>query len=245
MTRPEEIVENPLADLRLKRPPFWMIAVFLIAVVLSWIPLVVAARRRVSTSEEPRISLAQDMGNQPKYKAQHTSEVFADGRADRPKIAGTVAQEDLDNDDFYYRGFTIAPAASNAATKPSVTFFKGFPKQIKVNEALLARGQTQFNIYCTPCHGYDGSGHGMVNDRAMELGDKWVQAANLTSETVRSRTEGHIFNTITNGIRNMPPHGHQIPVEDRWAIVAYVRALQLSQDAPPNAVPQDKLAEMK
>ena len=235
----EEFNPNPLADFRLKRPPFALVAVFLILVVVSWLPLVVAARRRVSTSESPAIHLMQDMGTQPKYKAQHVSEVFADGRADRPPIAGTVARGRLDEDDHYVRGYT-----KNAAGQ--VTFFKGFPKEIQVNEALLKRGQVAYGIYCTHCHGVDGYGHGPVNERAIELEQpKWVQAASLHSDAVRQRAEGHIFNTITNGIRNMPGHGGQIGIDDRWAIVAYVRAMELSQDAPVDAVPAEKRSSLK
>ena len=88
----EEMPRNPLADLRLRRPPFWMIAAFLIFVVVSWIPLVVSAKRRVQTTENAPIHLVQDMDNQPRYKAQHESVVFADGRSDRPGIPGTVAR---------------------------------------------------------------------------------------------------------------------------------------------------------
>ena len=227
-----DLPENPLVDLRLRRPPFWMIAIFLILVVLSWIPLVVAARRRVSTSEDPRILLAQDMGNQPKYKAQHMSPVFADGRADRPAVAGTVSREGLDNDDAFFRGFALQNG------KPQ--FFNDFPKDVVVDQKLLERGEQRFNIYCTACHGYDGTGHGAVNERALELqssgipGMSWTQAANLHSDQVKNRPNGHIFNTITNGIRAMGGYGGQIPPADRWAIVAYIRALQLSQDAPQN-----------
>jgi mono/diheme cytochrome c family protein len=236
---------NPLAELRLRRPPFWMVAAFLILIVLTWIPLVVAARRRVSTSEDPRILLPQDMGQQPKYKAQHENPIFADHRADRPPVFGTVSRENLGNDDHYYRGYTMAPPAAGT-TRPTVTFFKGFPRQVKVTEALLHRGQERFNIYCSACHGVDGHGHGPVNDRAVELQEpKWVQAADLHSETVKNRPDGHIFNTITNGIRNMPGYAAQVPIHDRWAIVAYVRALQLSQDQPPSSVPADKLSMLK
>ena len=234
----EELPINPLAELRLRRPPFLMISAFLILVVVSWVPLVVGARRRVATAEDPRIQLPQDMGNQPKFKGQHINRLFADDRADRAPVAGTVSIENLQNDDFFVRGWT--------KSNNQVSFFKGFPPQVKVNQALLERGRMQFNIYCTACHGYDGSGHGEVNERAVEMHEpKWVQVANLHDAPIKARPEGHIFNTITNGIRNMPPHGGQILVADRWAIVAYVRALQLSQDAPANAVPAERLSSIK
>src|SRR5207249_10692050 len=104
----------------------WMISAFLILVVVSWIPLVEGARRRVATAEDPRILLPQDMGNQPKYKAQHENLLFADKRADRPPIAGPLSQDALRNDDFVVRGYT--------KKGNNVTFFKGFPPQIKVND---------------------------------------------------------------------------------------------------------------
>ncbi len=114
-----------------------------------------------------------------------------------------------------------------------------------MTQALVERGRDRFNIYCAPCHGLDGSGNGMVNQRAQELQEpKWVQPSNLTSDVVRARPVGHIYNTVNNGIRNMPGYGAQVPVEDRWAIVAYVRALQLSQAAPAS-VSHERLDSMK
>jgi mono/diheme cytochrome c family protein len=236
----EEMPRNPLADLRLRRPPFPMIAAFLIFVVVSWLPLVVAARRRVSTTESPRIALVQDMGNQPRYRGQQANPVFADGRTIRPPVAGTVARGELDLDDHLERGF--ARGADGKAT-----FFKGFPKEVKVDEAFLRRGQLQFNIYCAPCHGNDGVGQGPVHQRAVFLQEpKWVPPANLHDAAVKSRPEGHLYNTVTNGIRNMAGYGSQIvDVSDRWAVVAYVRALQLSQDAPADVVPPEKLSSVK
>ena len=131
----------------------------------------------------------------------------------------------------------------NASTgKFDVEFFAGYPKQITLSDELLKRGQQRYNIYCSVCHGLDGYGNGQINARALELGEtKWVPPANLHSDTVVKRTEGHIFNTMTNGIRNMPGYGTQISVHDRWAIVAYVRALQLSQHVPADKVPAGKL----
>lgn len=230
----EDMPRNPLADLRLGRPPFWMIALFLILVVASWVPLVVAARRRVSTSEAPQIHLIQDMDAQPRYRGQQPSPVFADGRSERPAVLGTVPRGGLTEDDHYFRGY--------AGAAPQVTFLKGYPQQVKLTEPLLRRGQMQYNIYCAPCHGQDGYGNGPVNARAIELQEsKWVQAASLHADPIRARPEGHLYNTITNGIRNMAGYGSQISVDDRWAVVAYVRALQVSQDQPANSVPPERL----
>jgi mono/diheme cytochrome c family protein len=110
-----------------------------------------------------------------------------------------------------------------------------------MDAATLERGQQRFNIYCSACHGYAGFGDGAVNQRAMELvanaagpvnGTQWVAAKSLHDETTRNQPVGQLFNTITHGIRNMAGYGAQIPTQDRWAIAAYVKALQLSQDAP-------------
>jgi hypothetical protein len=103
---------------------------------------------------------------------------------------------------------------------------------------LLDRGQQRFNIYCAPCHGLDGYGDGTVARRAAQLKEgTWTPPLNYHTDQVRSRPVGHIFNTITNGIRTMPPYGSQIPVADRWAIVAWVRVLQASQDADLKSLP--------
>jgi mono/diheme cytochrome c family protein len=225
---------------RLRRPPFMFIALGVMLVVASWVPLVLFAKARVERSEEPRIALVQDMGTQPKFREQTTNELFADNRADRPRIEGTIARGDLQEDDHYYRGYSSTTAADG---KKQVKFFDTFPENVKVTEALLKRGQARFNIYCTACHGYDGYGKGPVEVRSEHLGSP-LNAKSLHDDSVRARPVGHIFNTITNGIRNMPSYSAQVPVEDRWAIVAYVRALELSQNAPAsmagggtNAVP--------
>jgi mono/diheme cytochrome c family protein len=239
---------SPRGELPL--PPFFMIGAFLVLVVASWIPLVVFARARVGRGPETRVHLTQDMDNQPKVKPQDASDVFADGRAMRLPIAGTVARGQLQEDDHYYRGFTREIDANG---KYNTTFFDSLPPQLINNPnqpdalaMLVERGQQRFNIYCAVCHGTDGYGNGPVNNRAVQRQEqKWVPAANLHSDVVRSRPDGHIFNTITNGIRNMAGYGSQIPVQDRWAIVAYLRALQLSQHAPASAVPAEQLNTMR
>jgi mono/diheme cytochrome c family protein len=221
---------------RLRRPPFVFIALGVIFLVASWVPLVLFARARVSRSELPRVQLAQDMGVQPKFREQQTNELFLDGRADRPRVVGTVARGGLEEDDHFYRGYTLQPGGPGG--KPQAKFFDDFPQQVKVDDALLRRGRDRFTIYCTACHGDDGSGRGPVAVRAEEI-QMPINAANFHTDAVRDRPNGHIFNTITNGIRNMPAYSAQIAVEDRWAIVAYVRALQLSQNAPANVAVAD------
>jgi len=230
---------------RMGRIPAIFISLALIGAFASWIPLALFARARASYSKEPRVSLIQDMGVQPKYSQQQSSEVFADGRADRPQIVGTVARGHLDADDHYYRGYSMETDPKTG--KPAAKFFEDFPSQVKVDMVLLQRGRQRFDIYCSACHGLDGYGHGTVNERGLELQleehGAWVQAANLTIDPPKSRPVGHIYNTINNGIRNMPGYGAQIPVEDRWAIVAYVRALQLAPNVPNRLVSPDVIKQ--
>jgi mono/diheme cytochrome c family protein len=219
-----------------------MVALGLVFVVASWLPLVIFARARTINKDDPRVQIMQDMGVQPKFREQQSNGSFLDGRADRLPVPHTVARGHLEEDDHYYRGY-----AGGRDIKDADFFFNSFPEQVKVDKKLLERGQNRFNIYCSVCHGFDGHGTadpyggGSVNKRAMELmatqsdpeDTKWTPAANLTSSDIMNKKTGEIFNTINVGIKKMPPYGAQIPVEDRWAIVAYVRALQLSENAPP------------
>jgi mono/diheme cytochrome c family protein len=226
----------------LRRPPFWFIAAGLILVVGTWVPLVLFARGRVTRSDEPRVQLPQDMGEQPRYREQQTSVLFADGRADRPRVIGTVARGGLAEDDHYYRGYSRPAAPGPDGKAQPAKFFEGFPKQVVLSEALMKRGQERFNIYCSVCHGLDGAGRGAVRVRSEEIGQV-LNVKSVHDADVRARPEGHIFNTITNGIRTMGPYSSQIPVEDRWAIVAYVRALQASQLTAPQPPAPNKTAD--
>ena len=234
---------------QLPMPPFWMIALFLIATFATFLPLVISALARFGVTDQPRISFIQDMGTQPKYREQQFSPVFADGRAARPVITGTVARGHLQEDDAYYLGYT--GIANGADGKPAAQWIDSFPQGVQLNDALLKRGQQRFNIFCSACHGIDGSGNGAVHVRANELVDagipgmNWTQPSNLHDAAPRSRPLGHIYNTINNGIRNRPGYGAQVPVADRWAIVAYVRALQIQQGVPANLVPTDLKSELK
>lgn len=242
MSEPFTTSPTPLRDPKSVTPPFWIVGVAMVLIVLTFIPLVVAARGRFDRSRQPRIHIFQDMDKQPRYEAQDAAEIFADGRAMRPPIAGTVARGHLRDNPMLYDGYTATWNAEQ--NRWDVTFADAFPEQIQLTSRLLKRGQTQFTIHCLPCHGADGMGNGPVNRRAVELQSSgtagtWVPAANLHDPTIRTRPAGHLYNTIVKGIRTMPPYGDRIPnVEDRWAVVAYVRALQLSQDAPRDMVPE-------
>jgi len=218
---------------RLRRPPFWIISMLVCAVLASWIPLVLFARAKMRRSSEPRVHMVQDMGTQPRYREQQSSALFADGRADRPRIPGTVARGQAQLDDHFERGFVMTISADG---KSVAKFADGFPKDIKVDDVLLQRGQYRFNIYCAPCHGLDGMGKGMVAARGDELGYA-LNVKSVHDKDVIARSDGHLYNTINVGIRNMPGYGGQIPVQDRWAIVAYVRALQLTGPPVPAPAP--------
>ena len=160
----------------------------------------------------------RDMQDQPRYQPLQASRFFADGRASRQVPADTVARNQLHDTDPVHTG------EMNGA------FLTTLP--VPVNRELLERGQDRFNIYCSPCHGRVGDGNGMVTRR----GVKWP--ANLHSARLRQAPPGYLFQVITHGYGAMLSYQNQIEVPDRWAIVAYIRALQLSRNATIEDVPQ-------
>lgn len=166
----------------------------------------------------------QDMHDTPRYEAFEKSTSFADGRSSRTAPAGTVARGWLRDDEALYTG------------KLAGQIVDQFP--FAIAHADLERGQQRFNIYCTPCHGKLGDGHGMVVQRGLR------QAASYHQERLRQEKVGYFFDVITNGFGAMQGYAEQIPVRDRWLIVAYVRALQLSQHASLDDVPADQRAEL-
>ncbi len=243
-------------------PPRWLIFGAVIILVASWLPLVMVSKARISTSKKPRIHLVQDMDKQPKYRAQRTSDIFADGRAMRPRIEGTVARGELQLDDHYYRGYRLvnasAPAessrggqgAAHGGGESQQVFFTGYPDQVDVDKAFVLRGQQRFNIYCAPCHGYDGQGNGTVQQAVdavksgAAMGWAWTPPANLLTGAIREQPNGQLYNTITNGKATMAAYGPQVKVEDRWAIVAYIRVLQENQPvAEAPAAAEDQSSE--
>jgi mono/diheme cytochrome c family protein len=205
-----------------------------IAACLAILPVLYVARARVAQSPQPRLHIVQDMDNQERYKAQQAHPLFADGRELRPQVEGTIARGDLPRSPAFATG------------QENGQFVTKFPAEVQVTLPLLQRGQQRFNIYCAPCHGLGGAGDGIVGQRALALETPgWTQPASLLDQTARDRPNGHIFNTITNGIRTMPPYGDQIPEADRWAIVAYVRALQRSQNARLDDLTPEERAELR
>jgi mono/diheme cytochrome c family protein len=212
--------------------PRWLLYTTAILVFLSWVPLALVMRARVTTSPQPRIHIIPDMDNQPKFKTQSRNPMFADRRAMRPPVAGAVP-----------RGAVLGEPAVTSG-KLGESWVEAIP--IEIDRSLIERGRQRYDIYCSPCHGLAGFGDGMVARRADELLEgTWTPPTSFHSDLLRERPAGHLFNTITNGIRNMPAYGPQITVEDRWAIVAYVRALQRSQNATVDDVPDDIRAQLR
>lgn len=172
----------------------------------------------------PLAGCRQDMHDQPRYKPLARSDFFADGRAARPLVPGTVP-----------RGFLRADARLNAG-KDAAGFLAEFP--LPVDLALVRRGRERFDIFCSPCHGRTGAGDGMVVQRG------YRRPPSLHIDRLREARPGYFFDVITNGFGIMPDYAAQVPVQDRWAIVAYVRALQLSQHAALDDVPAAEIARL-
>ncbi len=167
----------------------------------------------------------QDMHDQPKAKPQSKSDFFVDGRTGRLPVEGTVARGDLREDDHLYRG------------KVNGVFVTTFP--FKIDAAIMQRGRERYNIYCAPCHAETGLGNGMVIQRGFK-----VPAANHHLERLRNAPVGYWYDVITNGFGVMFGYAAQVPVHDRWAIIAYVRALQLSRNATADDVPEAERAAL-
>jgi mono/diheme cytochrome c family protein len=195
--------------------------------------MALALRARAIKKVEPRVHIIQDMDNQPKVKTQSRLMLFADRRGMRPPVEGTVA-----------RGSIIDQPVLETGRTGDDAWVESIP--VPVTMSLMERGRQRYEIFCSPCHGLSGYGDGMVSQRADQLQEgTWTPPTSFHTDLVRERAPGHLYNTITNGIRNMPAYGSQIPVEDRWAIVAYVKALQRSQNATIDDVPADLRAQLR
>lgn len=173
---------------------------------------------RGAPSEDPPIHPIRNMYHQPRYNVQAGSKFFEDGRAMRPIPAGTVAREEHVDPEVATGWSDMDGTWVLTIPEPVVRDFEGF-------EPMLARGQERFDIYCAPCHGLTGEGDGMIPNRAGGP----IKPPTFHDDRLRAVPDGEIFAVISNGVRNMPPYGHSISVEDRWAIVGYLRALQISQ----------------
>lgn len=159
----------------------------------------------------------QDMANQPSYDPLEPSTFFGDGQSARPRVEGTVARGTLKEDSFLYAG------------KVDGQLVDSYP--FPVTRQVLERGRQRYDIYCSMCHGQTGYGDGMVVRRG------YRKPPSFHTAILRNQKTGHFVDVITNGFGVMPPYGYMVEPNDRWAITAYIRALQLSQNATPGDVP--------
>jgi hypothetical protein len=167
----------------------------------------------------------QKMADQPRYEPLAHSTFFGDNRAARPLVEGTVARGHLRSDELLYTG------------KERGKLVDTFP--FPITRAVLARGQERFNIFCSPCHDRVGMGQGMVVRRGYRA------PPSFHMDRLRQAPAGHFFDVMTSGFGVMPDYAQQISAEDRWAIVAYIRALQLSQHATVADVPEDQRQQLE
>ena len=156
------------------------------------------------------------MHDQPKFVPQRGTSFFADGRSARPQVENTVARGQLHADTYFYTGM-VDGKEGNALPFPVTT-------------ELIARGQERYNVYCTPCHSRVGNGAGMIVQRG------YRPAGNFHTARMEAMPLGHFFDVMTNGYGAMPDYSAQLTPADRWAVVAYIKALQLSQNAKPSDV---------
>ncbi len=244
-------------DLRLPKPPMVLVAVLVAVLVIGmFVPMGIASAiwfKRNYFDPNPRIHIFLDMDDQAKGKAQASSDVFKNGQTMQAYVPGTVAwgrttnlpdPTMLKDDDLAYRGFevstqtgeTVLVEAADGTATPK--YIDGYPDIVTVDKAFVERGRQQFMIHCYTCHGADGQGNG-PNKREMdrlalitETGTLALVPANFTDATKFAQAiypNGKLFNTITHGQGTMNALGPMIEVKDRWAIVAYVRALQRAQ----------------
>ncbi len=223
----------------------YFFAIFLLgsAAVLS------LAGFRGQKGTEPPIEVFPDMDHQPKFQPQHVSHFFADGRAARNPVQGTVPMGfNLDGrylqvparNSGFGAGFTNRPDYSGTGRIGEV-YGDGIPSgMLKQADRLIERGEERYNINCAVCHGRTGGGNGVVQ----QIGS-WASVANLLDDRIRSMPDGQIFSTITNGKNTMGAYGPQICVEDRWAIVAYIRSLQRSQSGIVSDLTPDQQIQLQ
>jgi mono/diheme cytochrome c family protein len=174
--------------------------------------MLITACYRGKPSEDPPLHLNPNMDDQPRYDAQEPSQFFTDGSEMRAPVSGTVAQGQLHENVEYYYGRTA-----------DSLLVKKIP--VPASMELINRGHERFNIYCSPCHDQTGSGQGIVVKKG------FLPPPTFHQLRLREVEDGHIYEVIRNGIRNMSAYRHQINTADRWAIVAYVRELQRNQNA--------------
>lgn len=223
-----------------------MLRVFFIGLGFALVLLVAVAGWRGQKSGKPPIEIFPDMDHQPKVKAQVPSDFFADGRGARLPVPGTVpmgyemplSASDPFPDEGKYRTVRFSAGTDYFNTgRFGDQWGTGIP--LPVTAELLQRGRERYTIFCAVCHGGSGSGNGITGQYGL------VAIASFHQDRLRGMADGEIFNTITHGRNTMLGYGANIPVDDRWAIVAYVRALQLAQTATIDDVPADERAKLE
>jgi mono/diheme cytochrome c family protein len=190
---------------------------------------------RGMTSERPPIHPNLNMVFQERFNPQERNPFFADNRSMRPPVPGTIARGLLREDAAFFLGRTADGAY--VAEMP-----------VPITRALLERGRERYDVFCAVCHGLAGDGLGIIMTGTSQItgrGYGYVPVPSFHDDRLRQEADGYMYDVLTNGVRNMPPYGHQIPIADRWAIVAYIRALQRSQQASPNDVPEGVRARIQ
>jgi mono/diheme cytochrome c family protein len=220
----------------------YFLYIYAFVVVVAFIILGVPG----SKSTKPPLRIFDDMEDQPRYNPQATNSFFSNHMNDRPVVPGTVSRgrevHDVFNPEF--RGRFAFSDAYNYGTlqRPigdqPVEWVKGFPEEVTVDARLLQRGQERFNIFCSSCHGATGQGNGIVTQYGM------VGVPDFHSKRLYEMAEGEIFNTITHGKNNMSSYADKLSVSDRWAVIAYVRALQRAFNGSVEDVPADQRSSL-
>jgi mono/diheme cytochrome c family protein len=277
-----QYINKVMDDESSPKVPRLVFLVWMALIGFSAVPLLIAVKMRLTKSDQPRFHVFHDMDYSPAKDAQQSTSLFADSRAMRPDVRGTVARGQSDMDiltgidmeklasfdpsrahrlvAMYDDAKEAKPAdvakeakadpAPQAEAAKSVMDTTPWLSEIPytVDEDFVHQGQEKFNIYCAVCHGNDGAGNGLVNRRAKKiLAASWIPPSNLHDVTLHDDkyADGKLFSTISNGIRKMPGYASQIKVEDRWAIVAYVRALQASRGGSIEQVPTDQRKQIE
>ena len=191
------------------------------------------------SSEDPPVLLERNMYDQERYNPESYSQFFTDHRTMRAPVEGTVARDRYEDDPEIATG--LLPDKSGYV----MTIPQTYIQRSGGMEKILARGQERFNIYCAPCHSRTGDGKGMVVCKRDKASDPcqsrgFAPLPSYEDPRLRAIPDGQLFATISHGVRTMPAYGPQVPIPDRWAIVAYVRALQMSQMSQATPQPEPK-----
>lgn len=194
---------------------------------ISIAALAIAGCSRNQPSSKPPLHFNQNMDEQPKFKPQAVNKFFADGRSMRMPVEGTVPRGWLREDSsFYYEGRDNDSLLLKISPLPYTA-------------ERLERGRERYDIFCAPCHGKVGDGRGIITQKGL------VPPASFHEPRLRDIEDGHLFEVMSDGLRNMPPYKYQVDAADRWAIIAYLRALQRSQNATRDDLPTGVLPAHK